>query len=64
MLNCVLVIPHTLVVMLITKLAALIDHLVILFKFSLASRLVLRKLLLLILSLRLHFKVMTAHLGG
>ena len=63
-LNYVLLIPHTVVVLLITKLAALIDHLVISFKFSLTGRLVLRKLLLLILSLRLHFKVMTAHLGG
>lgn len=62
MLNCVLLIPHTVVVLLVTKLAALIDHLVIFFKFSLTSWQVLRKLLILILSLRLHFKVMTAHL--
>lgn len=63
-LNCVLLIPHTVVVLLVTKLAALIDHLVIFFKFSLTGWLLLRKLLILILSLRLHFKVMTAHLGG
>ena len=63
MLNCVLLIPHTMVVLLITKLAALIYHLVLLLKFSLSIWLALRKLLLLILSLRLHFKVMTAHLG-
>ena len=63
LLNCIVLIPQAVVVLLITKLAALIYHLVLLFKFSLSIWLVLRKLLLLILSLRLHLKVMTAHLG-
>ena len=63
LLNCIVLIPQAVVVLLITKLAALIYHLFLLFKFSLSIWLVLRKLLLLILSLRLHLKVMTAHLG-